>query len=549
MTRKSWLICVAAIAIASYGCGPGADPPVEQPVGQVSQQPAPGATEPPARPEVEPSADGPSPQAGTAQKVRGPAVAGMFYKRHKDDLAKEVDGYLATANPEPVEKLRGLISPHAGYDYSGQTAAFAYKLLKGRDLDTVIVMAPSHTARFDGASIPEVIAYETPLGLVPLSPRATKLAGQAPFCKNPTCEVRRPAWWRQAPKELPAFGEDTPHSWEHSLEVQLPFLQRTLGTFHLVPIVFGQVDPEDAARVLAGYVDDKTLLVASSDLSHYHPYQTPKGLDTTCIEAILRLNTDWMERQEACGKGPILTLMHLALKRGWKAKLLDYRNSGDVTGDRSGVVGYAAIAFVQGSGVREPEETPLTGFTSDERKFLLDLARKALVDVVNARGLPEVDPKDVPKKLTTPGGCFVTLTKGGKLRGCVGHIFPQEPLYQAVLDNAQAAALQDFRFPSVKRDELDEIAIEVSVLTVPKPLEFKTPGELLRKLRPHVDGAVLRVGQRQATYLPQVWEQIPQTEAFLSHLAEKAGLDPAAWKDPEAGVLIYQVEAFHESER
>ena len=549
MTRNRWLIVVAAIAIGSTGCEPGQDQAPPQPAQQVSNQGAENQPEQQARQEAEPPAGDKSAEAGPAQKVRGPAVAGMFYKRHKDDLAKEVDKYLAQANPEPIKNLRGLISPHAGYDYSGPTAGFAYKLLQGLEIETVIIMAPSHTAMFEGASIPAVDAYETPLGLVPLAASAAKLARREPFCSDPPCEVRRPGWWRNAPKELPAFGEDTPHSWEHSLEVQLPFLQRTLGEFSLVPIVFGRVDAEEAARVLVDSLDDKTLLVASSDLSHFHPYSEAKDLDTTCIEAILRLNTDWMERQEACGKLPILTLMHLAKQKGWKAKLLDYRNSGDVTGDKSRVVGYAAIALYDAPGEEEPEETGLSGLTPEERKFLLELARKTLVEVLNLRGLPDVDESEVPTRLTAPGGCFVTLTKGGRLRGCIGHIFPREPLYKAVLENAMGAALRDHRFSSVKRAELDEIEIEVSVLTIPEPLEYDSPEDLLQKLRPHVDGVVLRVGQRQATYLPQVWEQLPQKEDFLAHLAEKAGLAPSAWKDPEAAVLTYQVEAFKESER
>lgn len=306
------------------------------------------------------------------------AVAGLFYPRHQKDLAKAVDESLKDVEPEAIKNLRGLVCPHAGYEFSGKTAAFGYKLLKGREIDTAIVMAPSHYAAFKGASIPEVDAYQTPLGMIPLSPKARELAKLEPFVVNPTCDVRRPGWWKAAPKELPPFGEDTPHSWEHSLEVQLPFLQRTLEDFRLVPIVFGQqADPEVAARALEKFLDDKTILIASSDLSHFHPYETAKRLDTACVSAICNLKIAWMEQQEACGKAPILTLMHVARKKGWKTKKLDYRNSGDVTGKMQGVVGYTTIAFYEPAGAAAVEKTSRQHgqdrFTPKQRKFLLEL--------------------------------------------------------------------------------------------------------------------------------------------------------------------------------
>lgn len=490
--------------------------------------------------------------SSTYRKVRQAAVAGSFYERRPEDLATQVDRFLADASPKPVEHLRGLICPHAGYSFSGKTAAFGYKLLRGREIDTVIVMAPSHYADFEGASIPDVEAYETPLGMIPLSRKAAELAKLKPFVVNPPCEVRRPSWWSEAPKELPPFGEDTPHSWEHSLEVQLPWLQRTLKSFRLVPIVFGRVEPAAVARSLAGGLDERTLIVASSDLSHYRPYEVAKGLDTTCCRAICSLNVEWTERQEACGKGPILTLIHLAREKGWKAKLLDYRNSGDTSGDKSRVVGYAAIAFFDPRGRSdEPEaarQPAAFRYPADQRTYLLDLARRTVTGIVEERKLPGLEPEGVPAELTEPRGCFVTLTKEGRLRGCIGTIYPQRPLYQAIIHAAASAAVADRRFPHVQPHELGQIEIEVSVLSLPRRLEFDSPEELLKKLRPGVDGVVLRVGGKESTYLPQVWEQLPEKEAFLSRLAEKAGLGASDWKSKDARILVYQVEAFHESE-
>lgn len=511
---------------------------------------------------AEQPASGQTTETKTCQKVRGPAVAGLFYPKHETDLAEQIDELLDEVQPEPIENLRGLVCPHAGYDFSGKTAAFGYKLLKGRDIRTAIVLGSSHRAAFNGASIPEVEAYQTPLGMVRLSPKAAEIAKLEPFVVNPKCRVQRPSWWRVAPKELPPFGQDTPHSWEHSVEVHLPFLQRTLNGFALVPIVFGQdADPQAAAGSLEKYLDGRTILVASSDLSHYLPDATAKRMDRTCIEAICTLKTASLKRQEACGKGPILTLMHLALRKGWKTKLLDYRTSGDVTGDLSrGVVGYAAIAFYDpgtgakgGSKVEKTADPPQQSqFTPQQRKLLLRLARDTVERVVNNRTSAELDAQTLPEKLTEEKGCFVTLKKDGQLRGCIGSIFPQEPLYLAVIHMARRAAVADRRFPPVSPAELDRIEVEVSVLTVPELLEFSTPGELLRKLRPHRDGVVLRmksaVGPREATFLPQVWDELPDKEEFLGRLCQKAGLGPNAWKGPSATVLLYQVEAFKESE-
>jgi len=234
-----------------------------------------------------------------------------------------------------------------------------------------------------------------------------------------------------------------------------------------------------------------------------------------------------------------MTLMSLARRNGWKAQLLDARNSGDVTGDKDRVVGYAAIAFFEPT--RETYGAP-------DRKFLLDLARQTLAQVSTNGPLPEISAKDVPPELAVEKACFVTLTEKGKLRGCIGHLLPQEPLYRAVEDNAQNAALRDPRFPPVQPGETEDIKIEISVLTEPQPLPFNSPGELLDRLKAHEDGVVLQIGSHSATYLPQVWDQIPDKAEFLNQLSEKAGCEPSAWRGRGTSVFIYHVEAFNEAE-
>ena len=471
------------------------------------------------------------------QRVRAPAVAGLFYPGDSAALSKAIDSLLGGAPEHYIPRLRGLVCPHAGYEFSGQTAACGYKLLAGRDVQTVMVMGPSHYALFQGACIPKADAYQTPLGLVPIWEKAKELASVAPFVLEPQCPVQRPGWWRQVPKPAPEIGQDTPETWEHSVEVQVPFLQKTLKNFTLLPVVVGDADPAQIAKALAERIDDKTIVVASSDLSHYHTYQAAKELDNRCVKAICDLDVDAMATQEACGKLPILALLHLARQKGWKAQLLDYRNSGDVTGEKDRVVGYTAVAFY----APVPEK-----LTAADRKFLLDLARKTLVSVTAGGGVPEVAEKDVPPKLAEKQACFVTLTKDGALRGCIGHLTALESLHQAVADNARNAALRDPRFLPVQPDEVAKIKIEISVLTEPEPLAFTSPDDLLSKLHPNEDGVLLHIGPRTATFLPQVWAQIPDKVKFLEHLSQKAGGEPSAWRGQDVSVSVYHVECFEE---
>lgn len=489
------------------------------------------------------------------QNVRQPAVAGLFYPKSPDVLSGAVDAYLAAAPTNTLSNVRALICPHAGYEYSGPVAAQAYKRLAGGGFDTVVILAASHYALFQGVSVPVTDAYDTPLGRVPVSEKARQLAKQPPFVLEPRCRVQRPSWAGIASKPLPPAGEDTPETWEHSIEVQLPFLQRTLKQFKILPVMFGQADPVEVAKALAPLVNDKTLVIVSTDLSHYYPYEEARALDRRTVKWICDLDIAALQAPEAeeraCGRMPILTVLHLAKLKGWEPQLLDCRNSGDTAGDKSRVVGYCAVAFTGGeentsSDQARTEAKPPVQFTSAERKFLLGVARQTLTRVTAGRGLPEIKADAIPASCRALKGCFVTLTKSGDLRGCIGNILPAGPLYQAVMDNARSAALRDPRFPPVTGDEATKLHIEVSVLTVPEPLAFRSPDDLLVKLQPRRDGVVLKIGERGATFLPQVWEQLPDKIEFLNHLAAKAGCAPSAWRGKDVSVSIYHVEAFEE---
>jgi len=321
----------------------------------------------------------------------------------------------------------------------------------------------------------------------------------------------------------------------------VPFLQRALKDFEIVTVILGEVDAAEVARGLAGHLDEHTLVVASSDLSHYHPYDQAKALDTRCVKAVCDLDLDGMLEQEACGRAPILALMHLARQKGWKAKLMDYRNSGDTGGDKSGVVGYASIAFTGEAEGSNP-------YSIEERRRLIELARQAVREAVTTGRSPSVNAEDFPPSLREPKGSFVTLTQQGALRGCIGNLRATEPLYASIISNARSAATRDYRFPPVRKEELDSIEFEISILSDPKPLDFTSPEDLLAKLQPHRDGVVLEIGSATSTFLPQVWRQLPDKVQFLSALAKKADRGPDDWRKPGTRVLVYRVEAFKESE-
>lgn len=474
-----------------------------------------------------------------AGAIREPAVAKLFYPGSATELGATVDRLLAAAQDPHLGRVRALIVPHAGYEYSGPVAASAYRSLQSSAFERVIVMGPAHTALLNAASVSDATAYRTPLGDVPIAPLARTLAQEPPFQLHAPARVERPEWASAGASG--SAGSATAETWEHSIEVELPFLQRTLRNFSLVPVVFGDVDAERAAVALSHVWDETTLVVASSDLSHYHPYAEAKALDRTFIDAVLQLDIRRAANGEACGLTPVLTLLHLARAKQWRPVLLDLRNSGDTAGDKSRVVGYAAIAFVDASSAPSA-----AGLTANDRAYLLRLARQSVERAVQSRRETSPARNEGSPAVRQQRACFVTLTEKGELRGCIGTLVADEPLDRMVADAAASAAVRDPRFPPVTAAELPRLHIEVSVLTEPQPLAFKSPEELLQKLRPGVDGVLLTIGNQQATYLPQVWKEIADKEAFLDSLAEKAGAAPKAWRGKNVSVKTYQVESFEE---
>jgi len=461
------------------------------------------------------------------KKIRSPVVAGQFYPGDKARLSGMIKQFFQEAKAAPISgRIHGIVSPHAGYIYSGIVAAAGFKQIDPK-IKTVFVLAPSHAVSAKKASIPDVDFYQTPLGDIPLSPIAATLRKQNLFSPIPLMHQR-----------------------EHSLEVQLPFLQEVLKDFELIPIIVGQTNPKPIAEALLAYIGDDTLIVASSDLSHYYPYEKAKALDKICTEAMSSLNLDQMAECEACGKIPVMVLMEIARQKGWKGKLIDYRNSGDTAGSKDQVVGYTSIAFI--SDATEATKAKTEGnkntesVTETDQKTLLHLARHTIAEVLSGGKKISPPEKDLSPYLNKKRGCFVTLHKKGALRGCIGSILPKDRLCDCVQENALNAAFHDPRFSPLKKNEWDQIDIEISILTLPREINFTDAEDLKGQLRPELDGVILSQGWHRATYLPQVWEQLPDKENFLASLCRKAGLPGDAWKDPKTEIELYEAIVFSE---
>lgn len=471
--------------------------------------------------------------AAAAQKVRQPAVAGAFYPADANELRKMVDDFLARATPPAVSgPIVALISPHAGYPYSGAVAANAYALVKGRKPERVVVIAPSHVEAFAFSAVYDGDAYSTPLGAVPVDKAfAAKLASMSPLIKLSS----------QGHASVRGQGE-------HSLEVQLPFLQRTLGPFKLVPIVMGD-QSYDACRALGLALaklmqGSDTLLVASSDLSHFHAYDEAVKLDRKTLQAIREWDYLSMSRNfesrvwEACGGGPIVATMIAAERLGaTEANLLKYANSGDVTSDRSRVVGYGALALTRAVGARTAS-TPPFSLTQAEREELLKLARTSVETAVRQHKLYDYNGASF-ESLMQERGAFVTLKKKGELRGCIGYVAPIKPLSYTVRDVAAYAALKDSRFQPVAPSELPQLEYEISVLS---PLRRVLD---IKQIEVGRHGLVVRRGQNEGLLLPQVpVEQKWNLTTFLAETCRKAGLPADAWRDERTDLFLFTALVF-----
>jgi AmmeMemoRadiSam system protein B/AmmeMemoRadiSam system protein A len=458
-----------------------------------------------------------------------------------NSLKSQIEDFFKKADVQPANDIIALINPHAGYAYSGQTAAFGVKAAKSK-YTRIIVIGPTHQVPMqDVLSVPRVTHYKTPLGEIPVDTGFIEKLLQYPIF------------------------QDIPQAYktEHSVFIQLPLLQYRFGDFKLVPIVAGQCSPEivqKAAQILKSLVDKDTLVVASSDFTHYGPnygyvpfdQNIPselKKLDMGAYDYIAKLDSvgfsKYCDKTGAtiCGRVPIAILLSM-LPSDTKRTLLKYTTSGEIMGDFTNSVSYFSIAF-HGQWQKQTTDEPAgndAALTQEDHKNLLILARRTIEFYLKNNSIPAIEQFGVPvtDAMKVPRAAFVTLKKNSDLRGCIGEIFPSQSLYKSVIVNAINAAVNDWRFKPVTKYELAGIKIEISALTVPRAIDS------YNQIRLGADGIVLEKDGRKALFLPQVATEQRWTLAeTLTQLSLKAGLPADGWQEG-ASYQVFQAEVFGE---
>lgn len=470
-------------------------------------------------------------------KIRVAGVAGSFYPADPADLTSMMDGYLAKAAVPPIDgPIFAVVAPHAGFPYSGPVAAYSYGALKGHKFARVVVIAPSHFEAFGFTSVYSGDGYSTPLGTIKVDKDfARRLSGLQGSIKLSD--------QGHAPKGREA---------EHALEVQLPWLQRVLGEFSLVPVIMGDQSYESSrdlgvalAKLLAKEREGSTLIVASSDLSHYHTYKEAMKIDRKTLAAVqswdyFSMSRNFEERLwEACGGAPIVAAMIAAEREGANdAMLLHYANSGDVAGDKSRVVGYAALALIKKPAQLANEQT--FSLSEREKNALITLARTSVEHAIHHRKAYDA-PMPQEAALNREAGAFVTLKEGGTLRGCIGYTSASKPLYQTVRDTATLAAFSDPRFEPVSAEEVSKLEYEISVLSPLRRVQD------VRQIQVGQHGLLIKNGRREGLLLPQVptehhWDRV----RFLEQTCAKAGMPEQCWKEEDTDIFSFTADVFGE---
>ncbi len=471
------------------------------------------------------------------------SLAGTWYSADAETLAKQIEGFFRKAQVEPIDNVIALILPHAGYQYSGQTAVCGLKTTE-KKYKRVIVIGPSHRIPMEEIlSVPRVTHYETPLGQIPLDVELINELLKYPLFQN-----------------VPKAHQD-----EHSVQIELPLLQYGQKDFKLVPIVAGSCSLQTIAKagnILKSLVDAETLVVASSDFVHFGPNygyvpfkenipEQIKELDMGAYKHIAGLDAKGFLEYKyntgatICGYVPIAILLSM-LNEPAKAELIKYATSGELTNDFTNSVSYLSVVFSgswQSHQEIEPQaNNPELELTEQDKERLLALARKTIVYALQNRRVPQASELGVTisEAMNCPRAAFVTLKKHSQLRGCIGDIFPQRPLYKSVIINAINACVNDRRFLPVTQEECEDITIEISALTPPKPIASAD------EIRIGTDGVVLNKNGRSAVFLPQVApEQGWDVEQMLTQLSLKAQLPADAWKEG-ASFLVFQAVVFGE---
>lgn len=467
-------------------------------------------------------------------------LAGLWYPAESSALKEMLLSYIDKAGAPKIDgHISVLIVPHAGYLYSGRTAGYGFKVIKGREYSTVVIIGFTHRKFYSGISVYSKGVFETPLGRVHIDEVLAKKIIE----HNNIIDF------------YPPLFKD-----ENSVEMIIPLVQVALPDAKIVPIAIGLQRWENCSILADAIVNTiknrkDVLVIASTDMSHYHPYKDAVRIDNSTLKIITAMDIDGLVRgiqdgkNELCGAATVMTAMLIAKRLGASnVKVLKYENSGDVTGDKTRVVGYMSVVFYHTKGVPDPNTDPLEKggennmLTDKQKRRLLEIARKTIEEYITTGNIPEFEESD--PGLLRQQGAFVTLHKNGQLRGCIGNIIGRGPLYKTVRDMAIASSTEDWRFSKVRPSELDDIEIEISVLSEPE--RVTDPNKIV--MGKH--GVIVKRGKRSGVFLPQVATETGWSrEEFLSNLcAHKAGLEHDAWKDPRTELYVFTAEVFSEKE-
>lgn len=475
--------------------------------------------------------------SATEDFIRRAAVAGAFYPANKAELRALVEQFLDLSSPMLIDKnteIRALVAPHAGYVFSGAVAGRAYRELCGRAYNTVIIISPSHSKSFAGASVFAGKGYETPLGVVKIDNElAESIAAAGNGIK-----------FSNDGHETSAVGG------EHSLEVQLPFLQVALPETPIVAICMGSQSSQTQDRLMKAIVNavkqtkKKVLIVASSDLSHFHNVDTAFALDSQFKMSFekydyFKLAYELeMQKIEACGGGPVVATMLAAEQLGSvKAVTMQYATSADSPEGRSSrnrVVGYLSGLIIDD----EKRGMALPKLNDDDKNFLLDVAKKSVERTV--AGTEFILGENIPDYLKDSYAVFVTMTKNDELRACMGHAFASSSLIDEIMESAKIASTMDWRFGPIKKTELSQISYEITILSRMKRITDFNEIQVGR------DGLYIHLGNASGLLLPQVaeernWDRI----TFLKHICQKAGLRDNDYKNPDAHIYVFNAIVIH----
>ena len=445
--------------------------------------------------------------------IRSPAVAGMFYPAAPDALDRVVRAALAAARVDAVP-AKAIVAPHAGYVYSGLIAGSAFRSVAhlADRITRIVLLGPSHRCRFAGIAVPSATGFATPLGTIAVDRAACDRALALP--------------------EVHLF--DQAFDGEHALEVELPFIQVLWPQAAVVPLIVGEASAEAVAAVFeALWGGEETLIVISSDLSHYHDYEAALALDLGTSQAIEAIMPGKLTGSTACGHRALAGLLRQAARHDLRATTRDLRNSGDTRGPRDRVVGYGAYTF---------EQALEASLSERHRRELIEAAYATLRHIAAKGSPPNVSVASFPLPLRALRKTFVTIELDGRVRGCIGTLAPVNPLISDIVTNTYKAAMKDPRFRPMTPEELASAEVSISILSHMRPLTFASESELLDRLRPAVDGLAIRDGSRQSIFLPKVWSELPDPPEFLGHLKRKAGL--TAQLSPAAQAFRFTAETF-----